>query len=91
MTEELQRKCRQGEFGHATPDGARVVITEAEATGDEARVEVEITETWGEGPFGEGPVPAGPSTYTFDEVLRMERHEDRWLIAQPPWPIHTCP
>jgi hypothetical protein len=92
LTDGIRDGCTRGELRHVTPDGARVVIANTEINGDTATVEVEISETWGEGPFGEGPFGAGPNTFTFDETLFMERHGDRWLISEPPWPIHVnCP
>jgi hypothetical protein len=92
LTDDIGDVCSSGELRRATPDGARVVIANTEITGDEARVDVEITETWGEGPFGEGPFGAGPNTFTFDETLVMERSGNRWLISETPWPIHvSCP
>ena len=81
LTEPFADRCHRGEMRHATPDNARVVITHTEIDGAHAEVEVEITETYGEGPFGGG-------SYTFDETLVMARHGDRWLIAEIPWPIY---
>ena len=74
-------RCDTGEMRYVTPDEARVVITRTEVDGADAELEVEITETYGEGPFDAG-------SYTFHETLVMERHGDRWLIAEIPWPIH---
>ena len=72
--------CDTGVMRHQIPNDVRVVIIRTEIDGVDAEIEVEITETYGEGPFGGG-------SYTFDEILVMERHEDRWLIAETPWPI----
>ena len=81
LTGALADRCDTGEMRHVTPDEARVVITRTEIDGADAELEVEITETYGEGPFDAG-------SYIFDETLVMERHGDRWLIAEIPWPIH---
>ena len=81
LTKALGDRCDVGEMRHVTPDEARVVITRTEVDGAGAELEVEITETYGEGPFDAG-------SFTFDETLVMERHGDRWLIAEIPWPIH---
>ena len=81
LTEALRDRCDTGEMRHVTPDEARVVITRSEVGGADAELEVEITETYGEGPFDAG-------SYTFDETLVMEHHSDGWLIAEMPWPIH---
>ena len=81
LTEALGDRCDTGEMRHGTPDNARVVITGREVDRAGAEVEVEITETYGEGPFDAG-------SYTFDETLVMERHGDRWLISEIPWPVY---
>ena len=80
LTEALRARCNPGEMRRVTPDEARVVITHTEIDGTDAEVGVEITETYGEGPFDLG-------SHTFDETLVMERDGDRWLIAEIPWPI----
>lgn len=81
LTGALRDQCTVGGMRHVIPDEARVVITRSEINGADAELEVEITETYGEGPFDVG-------SYTFDETLVMERHGDRWLIAEVPWPMH---
>ena len=84
LSVELARKCRLGEIRHFGPDRARVVIVDTEVGSDRAEVDIRITETWGEGPFGS-------DSYTFSESLVMERQGDHWLIVRPPWPIeHAC-
>lgn len=65
--------------------GLRVVITETEFREGRAYVSVEITESYGSGPFGRG-------SSTFDETLVMELHGDVWLISRAPWPLYYfCP
>jgi len=81
LTESFDEGCDPGELPSAAPKDARIVITRTEIDGTDAEVEVEISETYGEGPFDSG-------SYTFDETLVMERHDDRWLIAEIPWPIY---
>ncbi len=80
FAEELLANCSAYELGYFTPDSARVVIAETEIEGDEARVDVVITEIWGEGPFGGG-------SNTFDETLNMTRSGETWDISRIPWPI----
>ncbi len=80
IDEELLVGCSRFELGYVTPDSARVVIAKTEIDGDEARVDVVITETWGEGPFGGG-------SNTFDETLVMTRSDGVWLISRVPWPV----
>jgi hypothetical protein len=80
LDENLLTDCSRYELRHFTPDGVRVVIAKTEIDGDEARVEVVITETWGKGPFGGG-------SQTFDETIVMTRSDGTWLITRTPWPI----
>ncbi len=82
LTEAFGDQCDTGVMRHETPNDARVVIIRTEIDGADAELEVEITETYGEGPFNAG-------SYTFNETLVMERHDDRWLIAEIPWPIYA--
>ena len=62
-------------------DGLRVVIVDTVVRQDRATVSVSITERYDEGPFF-------TDSHTFDEVLMMERADDRWLISQTPWPLY---
>ncbi len=80
LDEDLLAGCSRYELGYITPESARVVIARTEIDGDEARVDVVITETWGEGPFGGG-------SNTVDETLIMTRSGDGWLISRTPWPV----
>ena len=80
LNEDLAARCPTHELGYFTPDGARVVIAETEIDGDEARVDVVVTETWGDGAFGSG-------SRTFDETLVMTRNGDTWVISRMPWPV----
>jgi hypothetical protein len=85
LEEYLGTACASRELRYVTPSSARVVIARTEIDGTEARVDVVITESWGDGPFGGG-------SNTFDETLVMTRHGDRWLISRAPWPIDgICP
>ena len=85
LTDALRNRCDVGEIRDVGRGGARVVVIDTEIAGSDAEVEVEITETFGEGPFDAG-------SYTFDETVVMELGGDRWLIAERPWPFSTnCP
>lgn len=65
--------------------GLRVVITDTELRDGRAYVSVEITESYGSGPFGRG-------SSTFVETLVMEPHGDVWRISRAPWPLYYfCP
>ena len=78
--EDLLASCSTYELSYFTPESARVVIAKTEIDGEGARVDVVITETWGEGPFGGG-------SSTFDETLTMTRSGETWVISRIPWPI----
>jgi hypothetical protein len=80
LAEELLSSCSTHDLTHFTPDGARVLIEQTEIDADAARVDVVITETWGEGPFGSG-------SNTFDETLIMTRSGETWVISRMPWPV----
>ncbi len=80
VDEDLVSGCSTHDLTYFTPDSARVVIERTEIDEDTATVDVVITETWGEGPFGGG-------SSTFDETLIMVRNNDAWVISRMPWPI----
>jgi hypothetical protein len=84
LTEALRARCDGGGIRRLGLDDARVVITRTEVEGALAEVGVEITETYGEGPFG-------VDSHSFDEILVLERHGERWLITESPWPVGDCP
>jgi len=60
-------------------EATSVSIVSTEIDDGEARVELTIAVTYGEGPFDAG-------SDTFDETLVMEHQGDRWLISEPAWP-----
>ena len=80
LDEDLMASCPTQDLRYFTPDNARVVIERTEIDGDEARVDVVVTETWGEGPFGGG-------SDVFDETLIMTQDDDVWVITRIPWPV----
>ena len=80
LVEDLRDRCDTGFMEHGIVSRFGVVIVHTEVKGAEAEIEVEITETYGEGPFDAG-------SYTFNENLALERHDDRWLIADIKWPM----
>ncbi|MEA3501341.1 MAG: hypothetical protein U9R47_01090, partial [Actinomycetota bacterium] len=80
LDEDLLAGCSTHELSYFIPESARVVIAKTEIDGDEARIDVVITETRGEGPFGGG-------SNTFDEALIMTRSDDAWVITSMPWPV----
>ena len=81
LTGALRDGCSTAPVRHSSRDAARVVITRSEIDGADAELEVRITESHGDSPFDTG-------SYSFDGTLVMEKHGDRWLIAETPWPFH---
>lgn len=84
LTDDLTDRCDAllylEDFRHYEQrDATSVSIISTEIDGNDARVEVTITVTYGEGPFAAG-------SDTFDETLVMEHQGDRWLISEPAWP-----
>lgn len=66
------------------PENFRVVIVDTEVDGEDAKVDVTITETWDEGPFSD--------SHTFNDTLRLTSNGDGWLFTEPPWPVEVwCP
>jgi len=80
IDQDLVAECSIHEFRYVTPDSARVVIEQTEIDGTDAMVDVVITETWGQGPFGGG-------SNTFEETLSMTRSGETWMITRVPWPV----
>jgi len=81
IDEDLIANCSTYELSHFAPDSVRVLIEKTEIDGDDARVDVVITETWGDDPFGGG-------SNTFDETLLMTRSNEAWVISSIPWPVN---
>jgi hypothetical protein len=83
LTSDLGDRCGASEFRHRSDEDLGVVIVDTEARGDQVRVDVEITETYGSDPFGD-------SSYTFQETFILKEEAGRWLIAERPWPDPYC-
>lgn len=80
MTVELQGTCEGPFRWYNEEDDTRIVITRTEIEGDRAELDVNITITYGEGPFGGG-------SYGEDDIVVLERRGNRWLISEPTWPM----
>lgn len=90
-TPDLRRRC-EGEQGpeprpplpeeRMSFDADLLEVRELD--GDRADVEVRISEFSGEPPFGGGG-------YDHTEVLRVERVDGGWGIADASWPYYVCP
>ncbi len=68
------------------PGGAadyRVTLAGTTVDGDSARVRVLISTSYGDSVFGSGG-------YQTEEVFRLTRSGDGWLIAQAPWQFTVC-
>jgi len=83
LVDDLAERCDDYEmyyrFGNRRDTSISVVILATEIDGNEASVEVRITENDAAEPFGGG-------TYRHDETLDMERTDSGWLILGIPWP-----
>lgn len=62
----------------------RLAILDTAIDGDDARVEVRITESFRNGPFG-----GGESAY--EDVFGLERVDGEWRIRYGPWQFVECP
>lgn len=65
------------------PDSARAVLLGSEVSEDEATIEVEITESYSDDPFG-------PSEYDHVETFTLERSGGEWHLGGVPWPYYDC-
>jgi len=85
MTDDLARACEGAWWYYETDESSRVLITGTQVTAESAKVQVNITVSYGEGPFGGG-------SYDEDETVVMERQGEVWLISEPVWPMdrYTC-
>lgn len=80
MTADLVDRCDEHYWYYEEERNSRVVITDSKIDGDTAKLDVTITVSYGEGPFGGGG-------YDEDETVVMERVGDVWLISEPAWPM----
>jgi hypothetical protein len=83
LTPDLAGRCESVRFYDDRERGTGVVIISTRPRGERVRIDVRITETGDADPFGGPP-------YSYEETFVLEPHGDRWLIAEPPWPIHYC-
>lgn len=82
---EADTDCETSDITQAPiPDSARAVLVEVDVDGDQATIEVEISESSAGSPF---------DTYEFvhDEVFVLEQDDDgEWRITGAPWPLYGC-
>jgi hypothetical protein len=64
------------------PDGVRVVLREAQVTGDTARVDVDVA-------MPSGDVFGGSETFE-KHSFRLIRQDGVWLVTGQPWPMSDC-
>ena len=80
MTEDLRTSCDGRWWYEGRESASRVVITGTKIDGDTAKVDVDITISYGDEPFGGG-------SYDQDETITMEHVGGVWLISRPIWPM----
>jgi hypothetical protein len=51
---------------------------------DVTEVEVRITESYGDGPFGR-------NEYSQEHFFVLDQVEGEWRFVEPPWPLYACP
>lgn len=85
LSDELQEECSVGDLrnNQERSNNIRVTLRSVSAGGDEAEVEVTITEDAGGGLFGGGG-------YSFEEFFFLTRSGATWVISERPWPIYDC-
>lgn len=82
LTEDLRAGCRVTQLELPSRDSMRVVLGGAFVTGEEAEVDITITETKFEGPF--------LAERSFETTLVMSRSGSGWAISAEPWPLSGC-
>ncbi len=83
LTEEFRERCPASRSGQYYPRISRVVLVNAFAEGDEATVEVAITESFGAGLFD-------TNESTVNATLVLARTAEGWRISEAPWPFYDC-
>lgn len=84
LTTDLRERCLTEDFrrSYAPQDDFSVRIRETTEYERVTEVTVLIAIRGGESPFGNG--------YETDSVVVLEREDDAWRIAEPPWPLYWC-
>lgn len=83
LTPALREGCRREARDAWAPDSARVTLAGVHVDGDDAEVDVVVTEV-------SGPSPFEPVQDAFTVTLVMTRHGDGWAISEAPWPLWRC-
>ena len=85
FTDELRERCATEELRrrYASEPDFSVRIRETREHERVTEVDVRIAVRGGASPFGEG--------YDVDRMIVLEREEGEWRIAEPPWPLWSCP
>jgi hypothetical protein len=71
-------------FSPGGPDDYRVTLMGTTVDDDSAQVRVLVSTTYGQDVFGSGQ-------YQSEEVFRLVKSADAWLIAAAPWQLTVCP
>ncbi len=75
--------CTAADLDRASvPDGVRVVLRDAETTGDTARVDVTVA-------VPSGDLFGAPET-TERHTFRLVRSDAGWRLTGEPWPLSAC-
>jgi len=84
LTPELQRRCTVDDLeDRYRRDSSRIRLVESEIDGNSAKIELEFTATYNDGPFG-----FDESSY--DETFELELIDGQWRISERPWPFYWC-
>ena len=84
FSENLEERCDDDFRRYDRTGAGRVVITRTVTDGDRAELDGVSTVRHSSGPFSDG-------SYDVEVTLVMERHGDRWLITELPWPWDLYP
>lgn len=81
LTADLAKRCASDlDQVRFHPDSFKAVIADTRPSRDQMFITVEITEGSGASVFSD--------SYTFDEILVLEKTSGTWSIAEVPWPIY---
>lgn len=85
LSVEMQEECsiRDLRENQERSDNVRVALRSVAVDGEEANVEVRITEDAGGGLLG-------GDGYSYEETFTLTRAGDAWVISERPWPIYHC-
>lgn len=85
LSVEIQAECSVSDLRDRAerPQDLRVTLRSVTVDGDEAEVEVTVTENAGGGLFG-------GDGYSYDETFILTGSGEAWVISERPWPVYFC-